>query len=247
MHCMIIGSRPTSCHHHVSPHCPGVSPASPFSNCDEPCQKSVVSAPPGGWRMSPLTWCFWLFRLRSRNLSITGRQSGGSPSQRHEESCLLSTAVMNLFITAEADFHADVPLQLIMLVSLNFGLCQAATLSLCIGSIMKLNSWHSCTSRGCRFWSSLWYGTFMAALWPTVSWVHTLAVLTVYLVLPDCLMAFMNAGGSGGGILPESRVGSAQRQPHIFGAKPGQYRSGINGANTQQAPPWRPEMAFENP
>lgn len=69
-------------------------------------------------------------------------------------------------------------------------------------------------------------------------------VAVAFALLPQRMLLFMRADG--GGVLPANRSAAFGRQPHIHGARSGQYRSGISVANTKSAPPWEPGMAHEN-
>ena len=52
--------------------------------------------------------------------------------------------------------------------------------------------------------------------------------------------------GPSGSILSNQRASTAERQPHIYGAKSGQYRSGIAVTSARSAPPWDPSSINEN-
>ena len=139
--------------------------ASSLADVDCFRHRQLVLSPDGGWRIQPLSWCFWLFRLRSRNLSASGRQSGGKTVSLHPADPVTTCeAISNVYLTAEHDIHADVPLQVVVLSLMSLSLPLAAVPTFFAGLAMTLSSWHSHTPEGCRLWSTLWYSSAAAMI-----------------------------------------------------------------------------------
>ena len=164
-------------------------------------------------------------------------------------------AVTLMMLTLEYDFYTDQVMHYTIMLPacLSMQRDTVKLMTFIVGDLASVFSWHSRPNLGCRLWTAVWLSATAMVTTSLVGARHAtlrdlLLPYVMYLVLPDsCLVSMQpGGGGGGGGILPVSRGGGYQKQPHIFGVAIGQYRRGINVANTQQAPPWDPPMIHDN-
>ena len=156
----------------------------------------LATVPPHCSGCQALCWCYWLFRLRSCNVSTSGRSTGGGCAADILDETTLKQSIGNISLALYVGFHFNLGTQvaLIMLPSLFLHKLPMTIVLSSAGTMAALAQCHCPSRGGCRTWTSLWFSSLLVlgrygmvnpvTTWRTTAYGITM-VFSIYAVMPN--------------------------------------------------------------